>query len=362
MNKFFAVAIAALVIFGSCGKEEEPAAVAVTGVTISPSGTQSLVVDGVLELTATVQPANAANKTVTWTTGNESLATVTNNGVVTAKAAGTTTITVTTEDGEHTAIVTVEISDKPAFSVEAMPISVAGTVSTASITVTGNTAWTASASADWITLDPAAGTGNQEITVNVAANTGDERSATVTVSATGFTPVEVTVTQEPAEPEDLPFYAASEQEWTFDGLPSLIWSDVIQMPDSDDETFEYDANSPQSRSAVYDGTHKAFYYNFTYVKQNAGALCPSPWRVPTIDDITALHDLNIHAILAAEWGAQGQIHSDGLKDVGIGFLWSSTDMGNGVAADYIWTSSWQNLDGYAQQAPGLTVRCVKDVE
>ena len=51
------------------------------------------------QLTATVSPANASIKTVTWSTSNASIATVSSDGVVTAKAVGSTTITATSTDG-----------------------------------------------------------------------------------------------------------------------------------------------------------------------------------------------------------------------------------------------------------------------
>lgn len=66
-------------------------------------------------LTATVQPANATNKNVTWSSDNETVATVDANGNVTAVAAGTATITVTTEDGSHTATCKVTVKD-PVYS------------------------------------------------------------------------------------------------------------------------------------------------------------------------------------------------------------------------------------------------------
>ena len=60
-------------------------------------------------LTGTVNPSNATNKTLTWNSDNEAVATVDNNGNITAVGAGTATITVKTVDGNHTAtcIVTV---------------------------------------------------------------------------------------------------------------------------------------------------------------------------------------------------------------------------------------------------------------
>ena len=60
-------------------------------------------------LTATVEPSNATNKSVTWSSDNESVATVT-NGVVTAVGAGTATITVTTVDQSKTATCEVTVT------------------------------------------------------------------------------------------------------------------------------------------------------------------------------------------------------------------------------------------------------------
>ena len=54
-----------------------------------------------LQLTATVTPSNAYNKAVTWTSSNTSVATVSNNGLVTAKGPGTATIKATTADGSN---------------------------------------------------------------------------------------------------------------------------------------------------------------------------------------------------------------------------------------------------------------------
>ena len=62
-----------------------------------------------LTLTATVAPADATNKNVTWSSDNESVATV-SDGVVTGVATGTAQITATTVDGNHTASCTVTVT------------------------------------------------------------------------------------------------------------------------------------------------------------------------------------------------------------------------------------------------------------
>ena len=70
-----------------------------------------------MQLSATVNPANAMDKTVTWSSSNTAVATVDANGKVTAVGNGTAVITVTTNDGSKTASVTVTVAipaDKPA--------------------------------------------------------------------------------------------------------------------------------------------------------------------------------------------------------------------------------------------------------
>ena len=81
---------------GSSGGGDTPATIDVTGVELNKDNI-SLTVGESDTLTATVSPANATNKNVTWSSNNESVATVT-NGTVTAVAAGTAVITVTTVD------------------------------------------------------------------------------------------------------------------------------------------------------------------------------------------------------------------------------------------------------------------------
>ena len=85
----------------TCAITVVAATVPVTGVSLNKT-TLELLVGNVEQLTATVAPTNATNKTVTWTTSNAAVATV-SAGYVTAVAAGSATITVTTTDGNFTA-------------------------------------------------------------------------------------------------------------------------------------------------------------------------------------------------------------------------------------------------------------------
>ena len=86
-------------------------AVAVTGVSINPTSA-NLQIGGSTDLTYTILPANATDKSVSWTSSNPSVVNV-NNGHVTAIAAGTATITVTTTDGSKTATCLVTVTAGP---------------------------------------------------------------------------------------------------------------------------------------------------------------------------------------------------------------------------------------------------------
>lgn len=86
--------------------------VSVTGVTLDKT-TAELTVGETVTLTATVAPDNATNKNVTWSSDNTAVATVDENGKVTAVGEGTATITVTTEDGNFTASCTVTVTAAP---------------------------------------------------------------------------------------------------------------------------------------------------------------------------------------------------------------------------------------------------------
>jgi uncharacterized protein YjdB len=82
--------------------------ISVTSVSLNHSSL-TLSVGNTATLVATIVPGNATNQSVTWASSNTSVATVDANGVVTAHAAGSATITVTTVDGSHTATCTITV-------------------------------------------------------------------------------------------------------------------------------------------------------------------------------------------------------------------------------------------------------------
>jgi len=90
------------------------------------------------------------------------------------------------------------IVEMPGFTLSAVGVSLtAEQGSTDSLMVASNLQWTASSDQPWLKVDPATGQGNQPITFTADANpSGTERTAMVTVSATGADSQIITITQE----------------------------------------------------------------------------------------------------------------------------------------------------------------------
>ena len=112
------MALAAVVIASGCKQTVNTetvntgtTAVAVTGIKLN-KGDLSLKVDESKKLAATVMPANATNKQVTWASDKPTVATVSPDGTVTAKKEGTAQITVKTVNGGKTARCKITVTAK----------------------------------------------------------------------------------------------------------------------------------------------------------------------------------------------------------------------------------------------------------
>jgi uncharacterized protein YjdB len=178
LSRFFSTLVcgaAVAVSMTGCGGDKT---VSVEGVTLSQSKL-SLKVGSESKLTATVTPADATDPTVTWKSGNESVATVT-DGVVKGLSEGTATISVVTTDGLKTASCLVDVTD---YHAESVALS-----QTSDITLTkgGTVTLTATVSPDnavnknvtWSSSDPAVATVSQN--GEVTAVGGGEATITVT--------------------------------------------------------------------------------------------------------------------------------------------------------------------------------------
>ena len=142
----------------------------VTSVTLNKSSL-SLEVGNTETLTATITPSNATNKTVTWESSDTSIATVDQNGRVTAVKAGNATITATAADSSgKSATCTVTVTAQPVYSISATP---------AALNFGSIDDGQAAPAAQTVTIT---NTGNRNVTVNLPTST----NYTIT-AGTGFT-------------------------------------------------------------------------------------------------------------------------------------------------------------------------------
>ncbi len=88
-----------------------PSVIPVTGITLDPTSCE-LKVGKTQPLEVTVAPAEATNKKFTWTSSNEAVATINENGYVRGISPGTALITATTEDGGKTATCSVTVKQQ----------------------------------------------------------------------------------------------------------------------------------------------------------------------------------------------------------------------------------------------------------
>ncbi|MBQ6761978.1 MAG: Ig-like domain-containing protein [Bacteroidales bacterium] len=259
----------------SCSLTVKAKTIPVQGVSIDKASI-TMAVGDTQTLTATVTPLTATDKSVTWSSGNTSVATVSSTGVVTAKGVGTATITVTTNDG----------GKKATCSVTVTPVAVTGvTLNKSSLSLYQNDSETLVAtvlpsnatnkSVSWSTSNSSVATvtSNGQVTA-VAAGTA---TITVTTADGGMTAsCAVSVTADPYGAVDL-------------GL-SVKWA-----------SFNYGASSVTSTGGYYmwgdpNGTGEPFFFTppsvnsisgtqYDIVRKNWGG----SWRIPTRAEINELY-------------------------------------------------------------------------
>ena len=250
--------------------------VPVTGVSLNKSSL-SIVVGNTELMVATIAPSDATNQSVSWTSSNTSVATVSSSGLVTARAIGDATITVMTADGSKTATCAVTV----------LPIAVTGVslnkyslsmyesdketlIATVSPTNASNKSVTWSSSNTSVATVSSYG--------QVTAIGAGSATVTVTTIDGGITAsCEITVQSDPYGAVDL-------------GL-SVKWA-----------SFNYGASSESDIGGYYkwgDPTGTAAGYSFSnpevdsisgtqydVVRQNWGGA----WRIPTASEVKELRD------------------------------------------------------------------------
>ena len=218
--------------YGSDSKQytltiDEQGTIYVTSVSLN-TNSLSLKEGETATLTAKVEPENATNKTVTWSSDNESAATV-ENGLVTAVAQGSTTITATAADGsgeKATCTVTVE---KPYTPPPYIPPTYAVTVpETTGGTVEVSPSRASSGRRVTITTQPAPGYELESLTVldsrgsEIALTDQGDGKYTFTMPA-GRVTVEASFT-----PAPLPFEDVAPGAWYESAVRYAYFHDIME--------------------------------------------------------------------------------------------------------------------------------------
>lgn len=182
--------------------EDTPEVVAVENVKLDRSSL-TLDVGETEQLTATVTPENAANKSVRWRSNDENVVSVDANGKLTAIDSGIATVTVTTEEGNFTALCKVTVVDpddtttdtetKPDGSTVTTVEDVNGSSSTTTVDKNGVSITTVALSE---TIVEQAARNDAAVIlpmVGVTATTNMDTAPSVTVDLPGSAPVKVEI-------------------------------------------------------------------------------------------------------------------------------------------------------------------------
>ncbi|MBN2486007.1 MAG: Ig-like domain-containing protein [Bacteroidales bacterium] len=228
------IAIDNIYFTGGGSAIHEGVSVPVTGVSVAPTSL-TLATGAASQLTATVAPANASNKTVSWSSSNTAVATVSATGLVTAIGPGSATINVTTQDGNKTAACAVTVTI-PVSSVSVSPTSLTLAVgATGQLTATvspsnatnKNVSWSsgntsvATVSASGLVTGVSAGTATITVTTQDGSKTA---SCAVTVSSGTNIALNKPVTVSSTENAGTPGAAA------VDGSAGTRWSSAFSDP------------------------------------------------------------------------------------------------------------------------------------
>lgn len=181
---------------------QTPSTVEVTSVAATASPSSQINVGGACTIVASVFPANATDKTITYTSSNTAVAQVNQAGVVTGISAGTSTIRATASNGKY-AEVTVTVVAVPVQSISLSQTTIANLSVNSKVTLTATVLpenatnpvveWTSSNNAV-ATVNGGIVTGVAAGTATISATTKDGKTATCEVTVVEESGTNKTVT------------------------------------------------------------------------------------------------------------------------------------------------------------------------
>ena len=301
--QLFVLLFAASFLFVSCG-DDEVQNVPVESVTLNYYEITVAAGAPAVNLIATIAPANATNQDVAWISSDKEVAVVV-NGAVTGISAGTATITVTTEDGAHTASAEVTVTPPPVFvtgvTLDRNTLELA-VGATAVLTADVAPADATNPAVTWASSNP--GIAAVDEYGKVTAVTAGTATITVTTEDGGkTTSCEVTVIEPPVTDPgivvagirwatrnvDMPgtFALNPEDAGMFFQWNSRIgWSTTDPMINTEGGTV-WDSSIPYSPTTRWERENDP---------------CPPGWRVPTQQEFIAIENL---VTWTANWNGTG---------------------------------------------------------
>ena len=206
---------------------------------------------------------------------------------VTVTAGEATPIFFTITQMPSPAILKISSSDDVMFSADGKSAISNGATFVPVFTVTTNySTWDATSDESWLNVEKAENTFTLIADANLFV---ESRTAQVTVTAGGANNIIIKVAQE-GNSVGLPTYAISKDTWIIESNDKTIkqeWSDYI----------EYDGSNKVLSGTIstFNGDYRdaapgyrGYLYSWHYVTDHSDKLCPSPWRVPTKDDLINL--------------------------------------------------------------------------
>ena len=150
---------------------------------------------------------------------------------------------------------------------------------------------------------------------------------------------------------------ASTQTWTYG---TQTWSDRI-VADVTNCTKTQSLTTSNANATQYKVSGNRYYYTWTCAYNNRYLFCPSPWRLPTRDDFTALIGAVTNTTLVNDWGLGGNANGGSMYNTSYGYYWSSTEYST-ISHAYLLNYSNNNTlsaSNYHLKYNGFQVRCVK---
>jgi len=358
-----------LLTVASCNRDNDnggtPPVIPVSGITLNQISA-TLVVGDTLFLSATVQPADATNQTVTWVSNNPSVATVNNsNGVVTAISSGEATIIATTEDGNHTAIcvVTVNPAPIPVTSVTLPATFVVAVGGTVTLTATVLPEDATNKNVTWQSDNTVVATvNNTGVVTGISAGTAIITVTTEDGNHTATAKIDVYEILSNRCNTRIPGWGESLGTVTFHSQGHNVvisgngitqtWSGAVTATNCQKTTFAGASSNSFNADCCSNPNFPGDLFSWCAVVRFADVLCPYPWRVPTNEDFRDL-DIALGGNGSGSPMTVARVNDEYITRWGGAFGGGSVS-GSSLWGQGVWGSYWSQSESSAMSGRTLS--------